>query len=229
MRTPRGWALDTRVPILAAAAAAEPATLRTDFVATYSRLTNVVSVVGGRAVGSEAALNDVVSFRDGEPPLHVQLTRSLPPVLQAATYSARHARVWVLGHQSAPGNQGKAQWSLLRVNPATGEVDEPDPLPELQSYERAWLRTTAEGRIVVVATRRAHHVVLLVDVEPFRDDAPLRRLGKRPGTGEVVSLPLVRDTRVSAGIAAVRAGKPVVVPRHLADLGRLPAMLVADD
>ena len=215
---------------------------RTGFVAAYSRLTDVTMVIGGRAPSGEQ-LDSVLRFVPGQPAEQTTLSKPLPPRLEAATYSLRHSRVWVLGRAPKKscdcGKHKKhgychhkplTRWVILRVDPVSGSVEGPFPLPGLSKSKRAWLKTTSDGRIVLVAARNKHHITLLLDSEPFVTGAKVRRLGKRVGHGRVASPPVVRYGRVSLGIVKKlkpkARGKPpeVIHVRCTADTRRLPAM-----
>ena len=121
-------------------------------------------------------------------------------------------------------HQPAKHWVVVCVDPVSGNVDGPYALPELFGSERGWLKTTADGRVVVVGARKHTHITLLLDAEAFVPEAGIQRLGARFGVGRVASTPIVRYGRVSVGLAERRHGRDVLQVRCIADTHRQPSL-----
>lgn len=140
-------------------------------------------------MGSSAApFDDAWVERDGE--WSERPLTNAPRDAQAAVFSPRDWRVWVIDGR---GSGKKRTRHLMRIDADAGWVETDVALRVLNAFDRVWLTTIEDGRVVFVGAIGPTYTVALLSAEPFAKKARIRVDGAWFGLGEVVVGPDVGD------------------------------------
>ena len=191
-------------------------TARSGFGAAYSRLADAVFVVGGRLANGTPAL-DVRTEHAGAWS-SVALVTERPPVdVEAATYAWADGRLWLVDRE--PTSKSSRRF-LYRVSPWTGQVETLRELHFLKQFDRVWLRTVDDGRVLLAATTANVHFAALLESAPFAG-GKVSLQGFDFGVGELLKAPEIRYGRITRAVLRKLAGKPEVIVEHLGTVDTL--------
>jgi hypothetical protein len=129
---------------------------RRDFAVVYSRLAGALWLLrNGELVAPEDEPRAIVRSRIMDPgggwSRHgLTLERPLGDQARAA-FSPRDWRIWSLDRSS----QGTKAWRLRRIDPGSGKVETSKLLDVLAKYDKVWLASYDDGRVLLVATTKA--------------------------------------------------------------------------
>lgn len=88
----------------------------------------------------------------------------------------------------------------MRVDPEAGFVETDVRVPALDLFERIWLTTIEDGRVVVVASRLATYAIALLSSDRFAARPHVHLDGARIYPGTIVIGPTVRYGRISLAL-----------------------------
>lgn len=171
---------------------------RKGFAAAWSRTASMLHIIGGKDPSTGAVRADAWS-RDRYGQWHsAPINPAQAPIdTRAAAYSMRDWRVWVLDRRPLTFPLRGSGWRLLRIDPATGDIETDLPLPALELYEDVWLSTMEDGKVVLVATGHLSHAIAFLDIKRKNGKERVRLTGARFGLGRVMAQPIVRHGLLS--------------------------------
>ncbi len=180
---PGGFQLDRRARDQLAVAESVPLAppAREGFGVAYTRLGDAVLIAGGHYPGGAAAQDLWIDHQGAWSTLPLDAAR--PPVdVETTTYAWGKARLWLVDRS------GSGERHLYRINPWTGHVETLRNLHFLKLFDRVWLRTLDDGRVLLAATKEHMHFAAILAARP---EAPeqVRLDGIRFGTGKLLKAP----------------------------------------
>ncbi len=165
----------------------------TGFGVAYSRTAGALYVIGG--ITDLGTLNRAWTWRSDNgwtaisSGVDLQPAELTPVNVSAAVFSHRDWRVWLVDERP----EGKR---LLRVDPATGDIDTFTSLALLDSMSELWLTTVEDGRVLLAGNGQSFQLALL-EAAPFTPNAQVSVTSVLQGSGELAMSPVVRYGLIS--------------------------------
>lgn len=187
---------------------------RGDFALAYSRLTDALYVFHGTDTAAPAhgarVWTRAESGWNGR-----ELSEATPePLDTRAVFSIQDGHLWVLDRGTSPVGV-----RLRRIRPTSGEITTTHVLASLNDYERFWLATLENGRVVLVAATSSaatpRFTVTVLSAPQRAAGGPIQVGGTATVEKRLLVGPSVAEGVVSVGIEETLAnGERILRPRH---------------